>query len=89
MLDQAKIGSLVANPIGIVIQGSPKQVYNSIPVSRVTDIHLWLFCIPSPIITGMPRYMIEGLLAARVTDIPAFLPGPIIPPGSCPTSKLG
>lgn len=77
MLSQAYISSLVASP-GIVIMGTPKILTNGIPSSRLLDIHLWLFCIPTPIITGSPNVIYDNQPNARITDIVLFIPGPII-----------
>lgn len=77
MLNQAQIGSLVMNPIGIIPEGSVKFVTNWLPVVRVTNLHLFLMVLPIPILTGSPNMIIDNMPASRTTDIPMFLPGPI------------
>ncbi len=77
MLNQAQVGSLVMNPIGIIPEGTTKMLTNWLPVARVTNFHLFLLVLPIPIMTGSPNTIIDGQPAARVTDLPMFLPGPI------------
>lgn len=78
MLNQAYVTSLVASPIGIVLTGTPKVSVNYLLPSRIIDIHLLLFVIPNPIITGSPNTIIDNSPAARITDLVLLLPGPII-----------
>lgn len=83
MLNQASILSLTATA-GIVMTGTPRVVVEFKLTSRLTDIHLWLGLLPTPLITGSARIINTMLPNARVTDIPIILPGPVVPPGSSP-----